>query len=311
MVEPIGHDAILRAFDRMITGNRLGHAYLFVGPTGVGKTTVMDWIAHRLWCVDLIMQPDGYRVPCGVCATCRAISQGTHPDIRRVVGDADGVDAIREWRTALQRTSLFSGWKIGMVESVDALSESAGNAMLKMLEEPQERTLLLLTARHARAPLATIASRCALVQCHRMPAAVLERVMRERVDDPEVAANYAQEAEGCLGRAVRRCLPEERAREAQEDVAMLFQGSMVDRLHAIERVLHAAPEHREAVRAEYVQIIDRCRQYARILVRREAGHPHRVAALLPWLRVLAQGERYVAAHCPPRTFLETLSACYP
>ncbi|MBI4433776.1 hypothetical protein HY632_03310 [Candidatus Uhrbacteria bacterium] len=313
MVQPVGHDPLLRAFDRLLLRGRIGHAYLLVGPSGVGKMTVVHWFAHRVLCRSLEELADGARAPCGSCDACRAVTQGTHPDVQRMTGGVDGVDALREWRTALLRTSLFSGWKIGIVESVDALSESAANAMLKILEEPQERTLLLLTARHPRAPLATIASRCAIFRCHRMPMERLERELQTRGYDAAIVARVTQASEGCFGRALQQCAADAAEGEEQQGnaVAKLFQGRTIDRFRWGEHIVNGFPGDRDAAHAILVSMLDDCRRHAREVVRSEVRQEDRLVRLLPWIRVLARGETYLAAHSPPRLFLETLSSLYP
>jgi DNA polymerase-3 subunit delta' len=172
----IGHAWVLRLLDSSVAEGRIRHAYLFHGPARVGKSTVARWLAMRLICE----KPDA---PCGQCESCRRIRDSRHLDVRslQAAGDHDdplGVPMEIEERAtrsaeraisigqirALQHDAALASneaaWKIYVVIGADALTLPAANALLKTLEEPPSRVLVILTSSDSYELLPTIVSRC-------------------------------------------------------------------------------------------------------------------------------------------------------
>ncbi|WPL15519.1 DNA polymerase III subunit delta' [Thiorhodovibrio winogradskyi] len=146
---------------------RLGHAWLFTGPVGLGKRLFAERLARALLC----QHPDEDGAPCGVCSECHLIDAGYHPDLQRIVPDAESasgeikVDAIRELVALENLTSHRGGYKVVHIVPAEAMNRAAANSLLKTLEEPTERTLLLLIADDASRLPATIRSRCQHLVC--------------------------------------------------------------------------------------------------------------------------------------------------
>ncbi len=142
-----------------LTNDSLPHALLLTGVPGIGKLHFARAFAAMALCRDL--QNAG---ACGRCSACRQFIAGSHPDFRfvTIADDKSGilVDQIRELSQALSLTSLYSGWKIALLTPADSMNANAANSLLKTLEEPTAKTLLILiTSRPAALP-ATIRSRC-------------------------------------------------------------------------------------------------------------------------------------------------------
>ena len=144
-----------------LAGDKLAHALLIHGQSGVGKAALAEWITQLVLCD----QPG--EEPCGVCQSCRFYLADTHPDIQRV-GIPEGkkqipVDDVREMITSLRLMSGRRGRKVAIIDPADAMNANGANALLKTLEEPPAGTLLILTvARLERLP-PTVASRCSRV----------------------------------------------------------------------------------------------------------------------------------------------------
>jgi len=147
--EIIGHEKIKEFFEKSIANNRLAHAYLFIGPHNVGKKTFARFLAKEL--------------------LSQKIELEAHPDvtiISRICDEKTGkpkleiaVDQIRELNTRLSHTALFPSWKIAIIEDADTMSTQTANALLKTLEEPKGKTLIILLASNEQRILPTIKSR--------------------------------------------------------------------------------------------------------------------------------------------------------
>lgn len=155
-------EAPWRRLWRAHRGGRLGHAWLLSGPVGLGKRLFADRLSRALLC----QQPAEDGSPCGHCGECRLIDAGNHPDLQRLVPDAESasgeikVEAIRELVGLENLTSHRGGHKVIQIVPAEAMNRAAANSLLKTLEEPTDRTLLLLIADDATRLPATIRSRC-------------------------------------------------------------------------------------------------------------------------------------------------------
>jgi len=133
------------------------HAYLFFGPSGVGKRTLAGLCAQTMYCAST-------RKPCGACAQCLRFVHGNHPDVSYVQSDRSiGVDAIRELLTAIQMRAFNAGFKAAVIERADRMTPQAQNCLLRTLEDPPPGTVFLLTADSSDAILPTLRSRCRLI----------------------------------------------------------------------------------------------------------------------------------------------------
>jgi DNA polymerase-3 subunit delta' len=147
-----------------LSQDRMPHALLLSGQTGVGKAALADYLARQLLCHEL--PADG--VPCGHCPGCLQYAAGTHPDYFQVEPAEDAtvikVDQVRELAESLSLSSHHGGFKVALLMPADAMNINASNSLLKTLEEPSDNTVLLLvSARPAQLP-ATIRSRCQLLR---------------------------------------------------------------------------------------------------------------------------------------------------
>lgn len=137
--------------------NRLPHAVLLLGPPEIGKQELARWLASLVLCT----APDG---PCGHCAGCGLFAAGNHPDLRvcGLLEDAASikVEQIRELIEAMTLKSYLGGYKVAILSPADRMNTSSFNALLKVLEEPPDQSLLILTAARLDAIPITVASRC-------------------------------------------------------------------------------------------------------------------------------------------------------
>jgi DNA polymerase-3 subunit delta' len=147
-----------RALSAHIEADRVPQALLIHGASGLGKMRLAELFAQRLLCA----RPDGFA--CGECAGCRLFLAGTHPDFIRVQpaepGKAIGVDAVRHLISDLALKAQYGGFRVVVISPAHQMNISAANALLKTLEEPAERTVMLLLTDSPSALPATILSRC-------------------------------------------------------------------------------------------------------------------------------------------------------
>lgn len=137
---------------------RLAHAWLISGPSGLGKLALAEEMARAVLC-----QQPGAEGACGFCHACELMAHGNHPDLQRI-GQGDeksiGVDTIRGVITQLNSSAQLSGGKVVILTRADAMTEAAENALLKTLEEPAGRSMLVLLSDQPNRLLPTILSRC-------------------------------------------------------------------------------------------------------------------------------------------------------
>ncbi len=198
--EVVGQDHVVRTLSNAVSSGRIGHAYLFSGPRGVGKTTVARILAKCLNCSE-----GPTATPCRECAMCRAVANGSSVDVLEIDGASNtGVDNIRELRESVRYAPSHGRYKIYIIDEVHMLSESAFNALLKTLEEPPPHVIFIFaTTEPHKIPL-TIHSRCQRFDFRRIPLKKigehLGRIIREEGVKVEEDALYliARESEGSL-----------------------------------------------------------------------------------------------------------------
>lgn len=170
------------ALDAEIVDGRLGHAPMILGSAGVGKRELARWLSARLLC-----RSPAAGEPCGECASCRLLPEGTHPDFFRLEPDEGKseirVDQVRAFIDSVTLTPSIGEVRVGLIEPADRMNRNAANALLKTLEEPSgDVWLVLVTDRPDRLPV-TVRSRCQVRQVPVPAAAVAEPWLAERHPD--------------------------------------------------------------------------------------------------------------------------------
>jgi DNA polymerase III subunit delta' len=185
---------------RPVPPGRMTHAWLFVGPPGSGRS-----VAARAFTAALQCERD--EVGCGECAQCRTVAHRTHPDVHLVVpeGLSIGVSEMRLTVGRAARRPSLGRWQVVLIEDADRLTEQASNALLKAIEEPPPRTVILLCAPslHPDDVLVTVRSRCRLVPLRTPPAHAVAAVLEADGYDAGTAAWAAAAGQGHVGRSRR------------------------------------------------------------------------------------------------------------
>ncbi len=190
-----GQDAVVTTLKNQVKKGRIGHAYLFCGTRGTGKTTAAKILAKAVNCEN---PEDGS--PCGKCTMCRAIQAGTSMNVIEIdAASNNGVDNIREIREEVAYRPAEGKYKVYIIDEVHMLSTGAFNALLKTLEEPPEYVIFILATTEVNKIPVTILSRCQRYDFRRIStdtiAARLEELLeQEGVEAEEKAVRYIAKA---------------------------------------------------------------------------------------------------------------------
>jgi DNA polymerase III subunit delta' len=204
----IGQQQPVRILQTLLRSATLPHAMLFTGPAGVGKRMAARIVAMALNCRDRrSLQGD----PCGECPACRQIHGGKHPDIPLIEPQTNllRIDQIRELLATLSMKPFSARHRVVIIAEAHCMNPEAANALLKMLEEPPARTMLILTALQKSDLLPTIVSRCRHIRFKPLSPRNLITLLKQA---PDIDAGYAPTAAalagGSLSRAMQLSLPE-------------------------------------------------------------------------------------------------------
>lgn len=206
-----GQDPIVTTLKNQLKSERIGHAYLFCGTRGTGKTTVAKILAKAVNC-----ENPGSNGPCGVCSMCREIADGNSMNVIEIdAASNNGVDNIRDIREEVGYRPPRGRYKVYIIDEVHMLSTAAFNALLKTLEEPPEYIIFILATTEVQKIPATILSRCQRYDFHRIGVDTISQRLTELLQ------KEGAEAEP---RAVRY-------------IARMGDGSMRDALSLLDRCI--------------------------------------------------------------------------
>jgi len=235
----IGQQWAVEMLQQHIRSEQVRHAYLLCGPQGVGRRTLALRFAQALNCP----QPPEPGVPCGVCRTCRQIEAMQQADLHVVQAEIEGgvlkVENIRDLQHALTLTPYESNYRVALLLRFEEANDSTQNALLKTLEEPNPRVVILATAENEEKLLPTIVSRCEIM--HLRPAAldVLSTALQQHGVEAGQADLLAHVSGGRPGAALRMLIePEllEKRRQYLTDLLDLIHSPLRDRFAYADRI---------------------------------------------------------------------------
>jgi len=246
--ELIGQQHVARALTGAINSDRVGHAYLFTGARGVGKTSAARILAKALNCIEGTSP-----VPCNVCEICQSVNSGEDVDVLEIDGASNrGIDEIRQLRQNVAIRPSRARFKIYIIDEVHMLTKEAFNALLKTLEEPPEHVKFIFATTEPNKIPITILSRC------------------QRYDFAGIDSDAIQKRLGQIAEAEGVSVDP----ESLQIIAMRAAGSMRDSQSLLEQLLATGSE---TVTAEHVTTLlgiapaARLSQLARLLVEHDAA----------------------------------------
>ena len=184
----VGQDHIVKVLKNQIAAGQTGHAYLFCGTRGTGKTTTARILAKALNCE----AEDRSARPCCECENCRAVRGGTFMDVIEIdAASNNGVDSIRELRESVKYPPVKGRNKVYIIDEVHMLSPGAFNALLKTLEEPPEHVVFILATTEPQKLPATILSRCMRLDFRRVSEEIIAENMRNICEARGISAEPA------------------------------------------------------------------------------------------------------------------------
>lgn len=316
----LSHDKPKALLREAVAKNKMGHAYLFRGPDGVGKKRTALTLAAYINCKSPL---DGDS--CGRCTTCRKYFSGNHPDLILVEPDgaAIKIGQIRELKHQLTFPPLEAKVRVIVLEDIHTMRREAANSLLKTLEEPAPGNLLILTADLAGDVLPTILSRCQIISFGSLDHKDMAQVLMQENDMEEsLAFTLAAVAEGSLGRA--KLLWQEGLLSLRQEVV---EGLLLGQQNPAETIAQVfrLSEKGAALKENTSELLALIRLWYRDLVLVAAGGPEAsiankdLALFLPaaaqlWslrqlqqkLRRLDLAERQLLRNCSRTLVLETL-----
>ncbi len=183
--EVVGQDHIVQTLKNALATNRVGHAYLFSGPRGTGKTTTARLLAKAVNCLG----PDDQEKPCDACEHCLAVDNGNYLDLIEIDAASNtSVEDVRDLRDKINFSPNSGKYKVYIIDEVHMLSTAAFNALLKTLEEPPAHAIFILATTEIHKIPATVLSRCQRHEFRRLSVPVIvgfaeEKSQRGRVCD--------------------------------------------------------------------------------------------------------------------------------
>lgn len=206
----IGHEWAVSHLQRSLLHGRARHAYLFAGPSAIGKTTLARAFASRLNC----LHEDESARPCGECRACQKMASGNHPDLALVeaeeVGGTLKIEQVRDLMHMLSLRPYEGRYRVGILRRFHEARPQAADALLKTLEEPPPYVVLLLTAENVNLLPKTILSRCQPLRMRPVPVSQVAAALETRWGaEPDRAELLAQLSGGRMGWAVRALTDDE------------------------------------------------------------------------------------------------------
>jgi DNA polymerase-3 subunit delta' len=335
----LGQEPAIDTLVRAYRADRLAHGLIFAGPVGVGKATTAKALAALFLCQKPTLKEkgDAVGVSCGSCDSCRAIEVNSHPDYHVITrqliryhdktGKSKGIDmSIEVIRKELVeraglKASLGHG-KVFVIEEADSMTTQAQNAMLKTLEEPADRTLIILLTDQPGALLPTIRSRCQMIRFAPLEESMVCSELEKRDVKKHDAADAAAVAEGSLGLALQWIGDGviEQARDLSAQIDALLAGRVPEGLEGWFKRAADAYAEKQLEKDELGSKDQATREGLTLYLRLAASHlrramqstsdPSKLDAICAGIDAIARAEQYLWANVSIPLLFQQLTLCW-
>jgi DNA polymerase-3 subunit delta' len=248
----LGHQWAVELLAKHTAHGGLRHAYLFTGPSGVGRRTLALRLAQAVNC----LQPSAPGQPCCTCTACTRLEKMQHPDLAILqaeqVGGTLKVDQVRELQRSLSLTPYEAKFRVALLLRFEEAHPGAANALLKTLEEPAPKVLILLTAESVESLLPTIVSRCEVLRLRPLPVAEAAEGLQRWGIPADEAQLLAHVSGGRPGYAFHLHENPETLEQRQgwlNELATLLGKSRVERFAYVRGIARNAYDDRMALRS--------------------------------------------------------------
>lgn len=199
-----GNKKALTILQRSIKNNKVAHAYLFTGPSGVGKKH------YALYFAKLINCDSASSLPCDQCSSCLKITQSLHPDVKLFTPEGKQIkmEQIKEFSSFILSPPFEGKYKVLIIDDAHKMNPKAGNALLKTLEEPGSFSVIILITPNIKNLLPTIISRCVKINFSPLSQEDLRKILAEKGHKAEEIEKVLPYCEGSVERALHLLLPE-------------------------------------------------------------------------------------------------------
>lgn len=238
----IGHEPIIEFLEKSIINKKLSHAYLFIGPEHVGKSLIAENFICSLQCEQL--QDKSKKIPCGQCSACDQLRKRIHPDVYYINKDEEkkniSIEQIRELEHKLSMRSFLTTYKIAIINEADKMTIEAANSLLKTLEEPTPKTIIILIASKINLIPLTIISRCQVLKFNLVSnKKIFDHLMKMGKSKKE-AHDLANLCQGKPGLAVSYTQDSSLLEDYQENINNLLEiikSSIREKFNIIDKII--------------------------------------------------------------------------
>ncbi len=324
----IGNGHIFEFLTKSLAKKNIASSYIFSGPANLGKTTAANFFAKSLVC----QSNDRTNLPCGKCSACLEAGKNIHSDIYLIKKEPDkkniSVDQVRDFIRSLNMSSFLNSYKIGIIKGAENLSEGAVNALLKTLEEPKIKVVIILTVTDFESLPKTIISRSQVLNFRAVASDVIYDELVENYKAPRSQAkNFSRLAAGRPALALKFFQDKDYYEDYKnyvESFINLLSPDINERFNAIENILGKEARGQEAVKSA-VGIINVWQNLARDLMLvelslsdliqhepfikelEELKNKVNLKALLNLINILKQSREYLGANVNPKLALENIA----
>lgn len=324
----VGNSHIFEFLAKSLAKKNISGSYIFTGPANIGKTTAAHFFARSLVCE----AQDQAIPPCGKCPACEQAAKGIYSDIYLIKKQADkkniSIEQVRDFIRSLGLSSFLNSYKIGIIKGAESLSEGAVNALLKTLEEPKIKVVIILTVTNLEALPKTILSRSQILKFQPVKSAIIyDDLIKNHQASRSQAKNFSRLSAGRPALALKFYQDKEYYENYQTNIQAftgLLSPDINERFAVIESILGKETRGQEPVKLA-IGVIDVWQNLARDLMLMElnladlvqhqafaeelteAKSKLNLKSLLNLINVLKQAKEYIGANVSPKLALENVA----